>query len=115
MASTPKPAKPVEPRPTPAPTPKPAKPAKEPAPAPAASAEAEKPANADPVRLVIVSNAIGAEVYVNGSLKGKAPTSIMLPPGNYDVKVQPADKPASSRQVKVVNNGGAPQREMFAF
>lgn len=115
VAAAPKPAKPAEARPTPTPTPRPAKPAKEPVAESAPAPEADKAANNDPVRLVIVSNAIGAEVYVNGSLRGKAPTSVMLPPGNYEVKVQPADKPASTRQVKVVNNGGAPQREMFAF
>lgn len=128
------PAQTAAPKPTPAPvappvakaTPKP-EPAKteavKPTPAPRtpakttpekASEPAEKASSAAPVRVVVVSNEIGAEVYVDGALRGKVPTSLMLPPGSYNIKVQPSEKPASERRVTVVEST-APQREMFPF
>lgn len=107
---TPKPvaAKPVEPaaRPTPKPTPPPAE-----------KPVAQEPAvEASPIRVLVVSNQIGADVQVNGAPRGRVPATVMLPPGTYQIKVIPKDLPEQSRSVEVKSDGtSSAQKVVFTF
>lgn len=110
---TPKPAAPVKPaEPVVRPTPKPVS-----APAPAEKPVAAEPApEASPVRVIVVSNQIGAEVQVNGASRGRVPATVMLPPGSYQIKVIPKELPEQSRSVEVKSDGSAAaQKVVFTF
>ncbi|MFM7201422.1 MAG: PEGA domain-containing protein [Myxococcota bacterium] len=110
---TPKPATPVKSaEPVVPPTPKPVS-----APAPAEKPVAAAPApDASPVRVIVVSNQIGAEVQVNGTPRGRVPATVMLPPGSYQIKVIPKELPEQSRSVEVKSDGAATaQKVVFTF
>lgn len=90
--------------------------AAKPSPTPATAAPPPAVQDDSPVRVVFMSNAIGAEIYVDGQLKGKIPTAILLSPGSHEVKVVSKDKGEQVRSIQVkASADNASRVEKFPF
>lgn len=58
--------------------------------------------------LEVTTNPAGADVFVNHELKGTAPASIQLPPGDYEVSVEKSGYYSRKATLRIVQNTSTP-------